>query len=270
MHPDNPDILLAGAGNNTCSEYWLGGKHHSTGGAFLPMDAGRTWTQTVSNVDHHLGGVRAIGSQHRLCGRPKRFHRSTDGGKTWTGRCPIPWGPPGALAGFPIDILVDPDDPNTLFVNNYGGGNVRSTDGGRTWSIASQGYTGALMFDVEIHPTTRTPSTPGPKRPVPDQRQRQKLVRPVPSARDVPRELSVRCTQTSRISCSPRRSWAASLPEHRWRRSWQQVFRLPVRGGIGDVWLQADRLRTLCQPRGLCRELPQQQPSKQQPNRFGV
>ena len=56
------------------------------------------------------------------------------------------------MAGFPIDILVDPNDPSTLFVNNYGGGNIKSTDGGATWSVASQGYTGALMFDADVHP----------------------------------------------------------------------------------------------------------------------
>jgi photosystem II stability/assembly factor-like uncharacterized protein len=63
-----------------------------------------------------------------------------------------PWGPTGIVSGFPIDILVDPVKPNVLFVNNYGGGNVKSVDGGKTWTVASQGYTGALLFDVAIDP----------------------------------------------------------------------------------------------------------------------
>jgi photosystem II stability/assembly factor-like uncharacterized protein len=86
-------------------------------------------------------------------GDDTRFYASDDGGWTWTkvaGDLSSPWGPPGIAAGFPIDILVDPDDPNTLFVNNYGGGNVKSTDGGKTWELASQGYTGAMMFDVDV------------------------------------------------------------------------------------------------------------------------
>ncbi len=62
------------------------------------------------------------------------------------------WGPPGAPAGFPIDFLIDPSDPNTIFTNNYGGGNVKSTDGGANWSISSNGYTGALMLDVAVDP----------------------------------------------------------------------------------------------------------------------
>ncbi|NIW44338.1 MAG: hypothetical protein GWN30_06080, partial [Gammaproteobacteria bacterium] len=63
-----------------------------------------------------------------------------------------PWGPPGIVAGLPIDILVDPLVTDTLFVNNYGGGNIKSTDGGNTFSLASQGYTGAQLFNVEAFP----------------------------------------------------------------------------------------------------------------------
>jgi photosystem II stability/assembly factor-like uncharacterized protein len=159
MHPSNPDILLAGAGNNSCSDHWLGGKFRSTGGVFLSVDGGETWTKTLSNQT--ITSVEFAPSSHRneydiayAAGRA-RFHRSTDGGKSWTavGRKNYPWGPPGAFSGFPIDILVDPDDANTVFANNYGGGNVKSTDGGENWTIASQGYTGALMFDVEMHPS---------------------------------------------------------------------------------------------------------------------
>ncbi|MCJ7612815.1 MAG: hypothetical protein MUP19_11180, partial [Candidatus Aminicenantes bacterium] len=76
------------------------------------------------------------------------FYRSEDGGESWkpiNGSIGKPWGPPGVVSGFPIDILVDPTNPNILFVNNYGGGNVKSADGGKSWTVASKGYTGALM-----------------------------------------------------------------------------------------------------------------------------
>jgi len=154
MHPTNPNVLLAGTGNNSCSDYWLGGKFRSTGGVFLSADGGANWTKTLSNQT--ITSVEFAPSSPNIAyaaGR-SRFDRSTNGGKSWTttGRGNYPWGPPGALSGFPIDLLVDPDDPNTVFANNYGGGNVKSTDGGQTWTIASQGYTGALMFDVEMHP----------------------------------------------------------------------------------------------------------------------
>jgi photosystem II stability/assembly factor-like uncharacterized protein len=83
------------------------------------------------------------------------FLRSEDGGKTWskleTTR-PSGWGPPGIQAGFPIDFQVDPRDPNRVFVNNYGGGNFLTEDGGKIWVSSSTGYTGADLNDVSIDP----------------------------------------------------------------------------------------------------------------------
>jgi len=67
------------------------------------------------------------------------------------------WGPPGVRAGFPIDLQVDPRDPKRIFANNYGGGNFLSTDGGRSWIAASQGYTGAQARDIAVDPDN--PST---------------------------------------------------------------------------------------------------------------
>ncbi|MBM3297350.1 MAG: hypothetical protein FJY83_07090 [Candidatus Aminicenantes bacterium] len=155
MHPTNPNILLAGCGNNSASFTMDNGKRVGLGGAFLSTNGGEEWTntlkgETITAVDFAWSNpkIAYAGSQHR-------FYRSQDGGKTWTcvnGTTSTPWGPPGVVSGFPIDILVDPVNPNVLFVNNYGGGNVKSTDGGRNWTVASKGYTGALMFDVDIVP----------------------------------------------------------------------------------------------------------------------
>lgn len=154
MHPKNPNILLAGCGNNAASPYRVDGKPHYTGGVFRTEDGGQTWIQTLK--DDVITSVEFSPSNPNIAyagGRPK-FYVSEDAGKTWTlvsgGK--YPWGPPGVIAGFPIDVLVSPFNPSILFANNYGGGNVKSTDGGRTWSLASQGYTGALMFDIDIHP----------------------------------------------------------------------------------------------------------------------
>ncbi len=87
-------------------------------------------------------------------GGQQKIYRSDDGGETWEpiSGLTFAWGPVGAPAGFPIDFLVDPENPDTIFTNNYGGGNVKSVDGGVTWSLASDGYTGALMLDVAMNP----------------------------------------------------------------------------------------------------------------------
>ncbi len=155
MHPENPNILLAGCGNNAASFYKQGGKRIGLGGVFLTTNGGEKWTntlvgETITSVDFAWSDPKIAYAGGQNC-----FYRSQDGGQTWklmNGSNSQPWGPPGIIAGFPIDILVDPNDPNTLFVNNYGGGNVKSKDGGKNWTVASKGYTGALMFDVDIDP----------------------------------------------------------------------------------------------------------------------
>ena len=155
MHPQNPDILLAGCGNNAASPYRVDGKLHYTGGVFRTENGGDTWAQTLK--DDVITSVEFAPSNPNIAyaGGRQNFYFSQDAGKSWSlasgGK--EAWGPPGVIAGFPIDILVDPDNPSILFVNNYGGGNVKSTDGGKTWALASQGYTGAIMLDIAIHPS---------------------------------------------------------------------------------------------------------------------
>ena len=155
MHPEDPDIMLAGAGNTACSRYELPeGVVHITGGVFLTEDGGETWTKTLANdaitsveFSPNDPNIAYAGGQHKI-------YRSDNGGWDWTpiSGVTFPWGPTGAPAGFPIDFLIDQSDPLTIFSNNYGGGNTKSTDGGVTWDLASDGYTGALMLDVAIHP----------------------------------------------------------------------------------------------------------------------
>lgn len=159
MHPYDPDIMLAGAGNTACSRYEKPpGVWNMTGGVFLTTDGGANWTKTLANdtitaveFSPNDPDIAYAGGQHKI-------YRSEDGGVNWS---PISglnydWGPPGAPAGFPIDFVVEPDSnpgmPEIIFANNYGGGNVKSIDGGVTWTVASTGYTGATILDVAINP----------------------------------------------------------------------------------------------------------------------
>lgn len=88
-------------------------------------------------------------------GSDKGVYRSEDGGHTWrrVSGGDQGWGPPGVRAGFPIDIQVDPRDSNRIFINNYGGGNFLSEDGGQSWTAASAGYTGAQVRAIAVDPT---------------------------------------------------------------------------------------------------------------------
>lgn len=147
MHPQNSDILLAGAGNNAYRE---------GSGVYLSTDGGETWTQALTTGSEPITSVEFSLSDPNAAyaGSPSAIYHSTDGGRTWqrvtTGRI---WGPLGIRAGFPIDFQVNPRDPNRLFANNYGGGNFLSEDGGRTWVVASRGYTGAQLHDLAVYPT---------------------------------------------------------------------------------------------------------------------
>ncbi|MEK7848938.1 MAG: family 16 glycoside hydrolase, partial [Chloroflexota bacterium] len=154
MHPTNPNILLAGASNNA---------YRDGSGVYLSTDGGETWQHTLVVGEASLTSVEFSLSQPDVAyaAGDDAFYRSQDGGRTWqlmsggppsARQGPPQWGPPGTRVGFPIDFQVDPRNPNRVFANAYGGGNFLSEDGGRTWVMASQGYTGAQLADIAVDP----------------------------------------------------------------------------------------------------------------------
>ena len=143
MHPQNPDILLAAAGNNAWSE---------GSGVYLSTNGGETWHH-VLKTNFAMTSVEFSTTSPNIAyaGSEVAIYRSEDGGWTWS-RCAMGpmWGPPGVRAGFPIDFQLDPRNAYRIFVNNYGGGNFLSEDGGHNWVVASQGYTGAQLRDIAL------------------------------------------------------------------------------------------------------------------------
>ena len=143
MQPGNPRTLLAGAGNIT---------YRDGGGIYLTTDGADTWQymggSLITSVEYSTQNTSlayATGSG--------QFFRSGDGGQTWQAylnRGGESWGPAGINTGFPIDVQADPRNPLRLFVNNYGGGNFLTPDGGASWDVASTGYTGAGVTDVAV------------------------------------------------------------------------------------------------------------------------
>ncbi len=162
MHPDDPDILLAAAGHSvpelTIRHYADVG--HSPLGIYRTTDGGETWTQVLEPPAERSAevftAVEICPSDHNIAyaGSELAVYRSEDAGQTWalvSGGIDG-WGPPGVRAGWPIDLQCDPRDPNRIFANNYSGGNFLSEDGGLTWSNASDGYSGALIMNVDVDP----------------------------------------------------------------------------------------------------------------------
>jgi photosystem II stability/assembly factor-like uncharacterized protein len=146
MDPVDPDVLFAGSGNVPFG-YQVG---RPLGGVYRTTNGGDSWTQTLN-----AGGIGAV----EICegnpdvvyaASPEGVWRSEDNGVTWAEQSGSNWGPDGIVAGFPIDAQCDPRDDSRLFINNYGGGNFLTEDGGVTWEMASQGYSGALMADIAV------------------------------------------------------------------------------------------------------------------------
>jgi photosystem II stability/assembly factor-like uncharacterized protein len=132
MHPTDPDVLIAAVYGSNISN-----------GIFVTRDGGDTWVQSL---DYSLGmhNVEIATSDPDIWygATEDAFFRSDDAGKTWQ---KYHLATPDREAGMPIDLQVDPRDPYRIFVNNYGGSNFLSLDGGVTWADASRGYTGAQV-----------------------------------------------------------------------------------------------------------------------------
>jgi photosystem II stability/assembly factor-like uncharacterized protein len=149
MHPQNPDILLAGTGNVT---------YNQGNGVYLSRDGGQNWKQTLAGVMIQAVEFSTSDPQIAYAGGYGGIFSSQDGGMTWQavagGSEGVEgWGSPGIMAGHPIDFQVDPRNPQRMFSNQYGGGNFLTTDAGHTWIPASKGYTGAMIRDIVVDPT---------------------------------------------------------------------------------------------------------------------
>ena len=162
MHPDDPDVLLAGTGHvvpELAVQEWLEAGH-SPIGVYRTANGGETWTQvlgaSLETVGEVFSSVEMCPSDPSIvyAGTDSSVYRSEDGGLTWTKVTggPDGWGPQGVRAGWPIDMQCDPQDINRVFANNYSGGNFLSEDGGVTWENASDGYSGAQIIQVAADP----------------------------------------------------------------------------------------------------------------------
>jgi photosystem II stability/assembly factor-like uncharacterized protein len=146
MHPTTPDVLLAGAGANP----W-----RQSAGVYLTTNGGASWELKLETPGNVVTSVEfAADGKIAFAGTAETIYRSLDGGNSWERMTPsgTVWGPDGIRAGWPIDFQVDPRSSNRLFANAYGGGNFLSTDGGVSWTNASQGYSGAQVRIVEVDP----------------------------------------------------------------------------------------------------------------------
>lgn len=157
MHPKNPEILLAAAGNDPFQT--LLGK--PIGAIYLTGDGGENWERVLELSNASVVEICLSDPSTMYAGSINGIYRSDDGGRTWNNTAQRLWGTPDVVAGFPIDMQCDPRDPMRIFINNYIGGNFVSTDGGVSWSLASKGYTGAMQKQVATLANSKTVYTAG-------------------------------------------------------------------------------------------------------------
>jgi len=151
--PSNPNVIWVGTGEpqNRQSSPWGMGVFRST-------DAGLTWKHLGLENTHHISRIQVhprnpdvayVAAVGHLWGAnaERGVFRTTDGGETWDRVLYI-----DEHSGA-IDLVMDPNDPETLFAATYqrqrtlwgfngggpGSGIHRTTDGGDTWTELTEG-----------------------------------------------------------------------------------------------------------------------------------
>ena len=145
--PFDEKLIIIASGNDV--DNFL---RDASGAIYKSTDGGINW-KDVSPSYSGLGiyGAVAFSESNKnvvYVAGENEFLRSSDMGETWD--IIERWGPPGIKPGNPIDMVVSKTDPNTVFVNNYGGGVFKTEDGGKTWVDWSNGYSGANILGLSV------------------------------------------------------------------------------------------------------------------------
>jgi uncharacterized repeat protein (TIGR01451 family) len=146
--PSNDSIVYMGSGEGATSgdSYYGDGFYRSTDGGVSWQHVSTLFTgQAVSDIavdptnpQHvYAATIRGRGGNHRTTSPTDAaygVYESTDGGTTWTLRK----GTTNEIHGA-TDLVIDPQQPRTLYASFWGDGIYKSTDGGATWATAMTG-----------------------------------------------------------------------------------------------------------------------------------
>ncbi|MDH3271659.1 MAG: hypothetical protein OEN56_10020 [Gemmatimonadota bacterium] len=151
--PSNPNVVWVGTGEpqNRQSSPWGNGVYRST-------DAGRSWRHLGLENTHHISRIQVhptdpdvayVAAVGHLWGpnQERGVYKTGDGGRSWEQVLFV-----DQVTGA-IDLVMDPNDPQTLFAGMYqrmrkpwgfngggpGSGIYRTTDGGATWIELTEG-----------------------------------------------------------------------------------------------------------------------------------
>lgn len=149
----NDELIITGTGNNVTSQ------NRVWGGIYKSTDGGMTWEEKLGlnkgdQVEDQFTAIQFSLSNPDVvyAANGSSIYRSNDAGENWTKQTPgnSSWGPPGIIAGVPIEMTIDGENEDVVFINNYGGGVFKSEDAGVNWVSLGNGYTGAQIHAVSI------------------------------------------------------------------------------------------------------------------------
>lgn len=133
--PSAPTTIYAATGEWTPG--W--GPGYPGTGLFVSTDGGATWTQRPGLVSRRVAQVLVspTDADRVYVAGLDGFERSTDGGVTWT----------TLRSGQISDAVIDPNDPDTFYINVRSDGLYKTTDGGATWTKLAGGAPTAASAD---------------------------------------------------------------------------------------------------------------------------
>jgi photosystem II stability/assembly factor-like uncharacterized protein len=125
--------------------YVAGDSAYSHPCLLVTTDLGATWTQSRTGLSGAVYALAAVpGSATDLyAGTTAGVFKSTDAGASW------------AATGFTTNtkaLLVDPDNPTTVYAGTYNAGVSVSTDGGSTWEAMNEGLDVLKILSLGIRP----------------------------------------------------------------------------------------------------------------------
>jgi photosystem II stability/assembly factor-like uncharacterized protein len=142
MHPIDPNILYAVTVPPDDSE-------DTYAGVYKTLDGGENWQELLKRDALTQVELSFTNPEFVYVAGQYNVFVSEDEGTTWK---EYDCSTPGTDHGIPIRLTVDPVDPDIVYINNYNGGVFKSIDRGKTWNVASNGYTGAHVYDMAVDP----------------------------------------------------------------------------------------------------------------------
>ncbi len=143
--PSNYNIIYYGTG-----EQHFSGDSYFGDGLFKSMDGGDSWVKLAGKdvVGAYISRVGVDGDSGNIVHltSDKGYLRSSDSGKTWEVKISSGWG---------TDLLINPENPEVVYVAIRGDGIYRSEDRGNSWDKLTNGLpsSGFQRINMAISPS---------------------------------------------------------------------------------------------------------------------